>query len=69
MRTTQGKCCHCRVRFVWTGLPLLRDASCQRCEAPLEATTRYLRWPTAYENPVQFVWADDTARKPVGGAR
>ena len=62
-RTTQGDCSRCKVRFVWPGLPLLRDAICPRCDARLQSITRRLRWPIAHEHPFQFV------PRRAGGAR
>lgn len=41
---TQGRCKPCRIRVVWTGRPLLRDALCPRCRDPISRTTRTLRY-------------------------
>ena len=42
---TSGKCIRCRVRWTWTGLPLLRDACCPDCGSKLYQTSHRLRWP------------------------
>lgn len=53
MAETQGRCRGCRVRFVWKGKPLLRDALCNRCKQPLDRTSRELRrHQTVVETPL-----------------
>lgn len=50
---TQGRCRPCRIRFVWRGKPLLRDALCPRCKQPLARTTHELRqYRTVVETPL-----------------
>ncbi len=36
---TQGKCTHCRVKYVWTGLPRLNMSICPKCKNTLERTS------------------------------
>jgi len=56
MEDTQGKCQTCKVRVLWKGRPLLRDALCSRCKQPLWRTTRELRnWPVVREHPLEVV--------------
>lgn len=54
-RVTQGKCPKCRVRFEWRGKPLLRDAFCPTCHAPLSRTSHLLKWPTVIKTPIYVV--------------
>lgn len=39
MDTKQGRCWTCKIRIVWTGAPLVRDAGCPRCGKRLARTT------------------------------
>lgn len=76
-RTTTGKCPHCRVRFEWEGLPLLRDALCHNCLKPLKQTSRALGWPMNGEKPRTSVllaveWKDEDqgeGGEPIGPCR
>lgn len=36
----QGRCEHCRVRWVWEGRPRLKDATCPKCGRRLLRTSR-----------------------------
>lgn len=48
---TSGKCWKCKLRFVWKGKPLLRDAYCCRCKTKLEKTTHLNKWPIVEQKP------------------
>jgi rRNA maturation endonuclease Nob1 len=50
-RQTTGRCHRCRIRFVWEGKPLLRDAYCPYCGSPLQLTTRQWMGKTEYRTP------------------
>lgn len=49
----QGKCEHCKLRIVWEGKPLLRDALCPGCARALERTSSDMkRFPTIIQTPL-----------------
>lgn len=51
----QGKCVGCKVRWVWKGKPLVRDAACGVCGSPLEQTTYRLKYPVRDDvHPITF---------------
>jgi hypothetical protein len=56
MDQKQGRCRPCKIRVVWEGKPLLRDALCPRCKAPLDRTSSDLRSvQTVDEHPFAVV--------------
>lgn len=48
MRKTTGRCYGCKVRFVWNGKPLLKNALCPRCGEPLHLTTHIWSGENSY---------------------
>ena len=42
--TTQGKCSDCKIRWIWNGKPLVREARCPECGESLERTSHHLKY-------------------------
>jgi hypothetical protein len=53
MTTTQGRCRHCGLRWVWPGRrPRVREARCPLCGTPLARTSHQCRDVTRWAAPM-----------------
>jgi rRNA maturation endonuclease Nob1 len=51
-RETTGRCHRCKIRFVWTGKPRLKDAFCPHCGSKLHQTTYLWKGITDRRQPI-----------------
>jgi hypothetical protein len=56
-RTRRGACPRCRLRYTWTGAPLLREARCRICKYPLEYLRTEFPWG-------RFRWGRRSSLRP-----
>lgn len=51
-RQTSGRCHNCKIRFVWEGKPLLKDAYCPYCGYQLQQTTHLWKGENQHHKPI-----------------
>lgn len=66
MRDTTGRCHQCRVRFIWQGKPLLKDAFCPYCGSKLQLTTHLWKGASERRKPLS---RDEVKKDPVTGTK
>lgn len=54
MNETRGKCNACRLIYVWSGAPRLRDAVCPKHGIPLRRTSHLHRFDLKFQTPQRF---------------
>lgn len=54
----RGQCRPCGIVYNWSDLPLLRNAGCPNCSAPLIRAPAVTRGENIWRNPLVFVRKD-----------